>query len=265
MRQSATVLVTSLLLACAAPARADFVGLVAVREFPNQQTAVGIRDVFRVYAEFTDPSDRVDTWYGTQANPFVIQNVLANGSPGSGFFNVGGGASVNPLRPEVPGTPYDWDTWATIGETYEGEGGVPTHLSWSPVVFPPFIFGNSLTANGSIFLTSDQAPQGLGSFRVSGQDTATRVLLMQLTVLPGEHVQGQLSVGGRVFTDAGYVSFVSQSVGFSSIPAPASVLILSAAWLRPRRRCAACSLRSSVGGRVHRLPVRAIHQRHRDF
>jgi len=223
------------ILLCA-PARADFVGLTVVREFPNQQTAVGIRDVFRVYAEFTDPSDRVDTWYGTQANPFVIQNVLANGSPGSGFVNF----NLFPFRPESPDSPQKWDTWATIGETYEGEGGGPSQLSWSPAAFPAFINGNSLTAAASVFLTGQLPPQGLGSFRVVGQDTATRVLLMQLTVLPGEHVQGSLSLGGRVMSGSEYESFVAASATFTSVPGPATfsaflaVTLIRAPWCRRR-------------------------------
>jgi len=224
------IVLTAAMLFCA-PARADFAGLVALREFPNQQTAVGIRDVFRVYAEFTNPSDRVDTWYGTQANPFVIQNVLANGSPGSGFVNF----NSFPFRPEIPGTPLDWETYATLGETYEGEGGGPTFLGAS-FGFPSFIDGNSLTANASVFLTSDHASQGLGSFRVIGQDTATRVLLMQLTVLPGEHVQGTLNIGGRVVAPGGYSAFVAPLQTFTSIPSAGSAVAMTFGLVALRRR-----------------------------
>jgi len=237
MRHANLILIAALAAALApvAPARADFVGLTVVREFPNQTVVLGVvRDVFRVYAEFTNPNDRVDTWFGTSANPFVIQNVLADGSPGSGFFQAGATSS---FPPEAPGSPLDWDTWATIGSTWEGENGVGSNLSWSPVAFPAFINGNSLTAAASVFLLTEFPPQGLGSFRVTGEDTATRVLLMQLTVMPGEHVQGVVSVGGRISIGEGYIQFVAATQTFSSIPtAGAWPMLVAVMGVRRHRR-----------------------------
>jgi len=216
------IVLTATVLPCVA-ARADFTGLVAVREFPNQMTSGGLRDVFRVYAEFTNPTDRVDTWYGTEANPFLIQNVLVNGSPGSGFFR----HSFGSLPPEIPGTPNDWNTWATIGTTWENEMNQGSFLG--AFSLPPFRNGNQITSSvGSIFLTSPAAPDGLGNFRISGADTALRTLVMQLTVMPGEQVQGMINLGGRIDTGAGYASFTALSQTFTSVPSPATMALFIA-------------------------------------
>src|SRR5262249_14740603 len=93
--------------------KADYVGLVTIIE-PLGASPAGPRDVYRVYAEFTNPTDRVDSWFGDAQDPLAIQTVLADGStPGTGFTNFGGTGGI--LAPKVPGTIRDWDTYATIG------------------------------------------------------------------------------------------------------------------------------------------------------
>lgn len=228
------IVLTATVLLCA-PARADFTGLVAVREFTNQLTVAGPRDVFRVYAEFTSATDRVNSWFGTAGDPFMIQNILSDGSLGSGFTNFG--TSISNLPPEIPGTPLDWDTWATIGITNgaEGENGV----NWASLSlnFPAFIPGNTVTGVDASISVLSEAGQGLANWRVQGQDTALRVLLMQLVVLPGEHVQGQISVGGRIDTGSGYEPFVAAVQTFNSVPGPGGLAMMAwPAWWRTRHR-----------------------------
>src|SRR2546423_14713041 len=82
-------------------AQADFVRLVPALEFPHQSTINGPRDVYLVYAEFTNPLDRVRTWDGTAQTPFTIQNTLSDGTTlGTGFYNFGGG-TVPPDGPSA--------------------------------------------------------------------------------------------------------------------------------------------------------------------
>src|SRR5687767_10686837 len=65
-----------------------------------------VRDVYRVYAEFTQPIDRVNSWgAGGNLGSGGICNILSNGSLGSGFYN----NDVNP--PPCP----NWETHGTIG------------------------------------------------------------------------------------------------------------------------------------------------------
>ena len=220
-------------------ARADYVDLAVILESAGQITFAGPRDVYRVYAEFTNPTDRVDAWYGTPDHPFTIQNVLANGtSLGTGFQNFGGIGGT--LPPEVPGSVLDWDTWATIGVAYLDEAA-PDYLNVTPG-FPTFISGNSVTAdNASVFLSDTTAPQGRADFRVIGNDTALRVLLMQLVVNVGEHVRGTINVDGQIGAPGSYTPFSAVGQTFSSVPGPGGLAALVVAGIvcGRRRRLAA--------------------------
>jgi len=226
--RTATTLIVGAAMSCSGvgAASADFVGLAVVLESAGQMTAAGPRDVYRVYAEFTNPTDRIDAWYGTEMNPFTIQNVLGDGiTLGSGFTNFGGVGGI--LPPEVLGTVRDWDTWATIGVAYLDEAA-PEYLSVTPA-FPAFISGNSLTANASsVFLAVPDAPQGQGNFRVVGHDSELRVLLMQLVVNVGEHVRGTINIDGNaVNSSTGLATpFTAINQSFSSVPGSGPLLVL---------------------------------------
>lgn len=208
-----------------APVRADFVGLKAVLEFPSANTLNGPRDVYHVFAEFTNPADRVNTWYGTAVNPFTIQNVLADGvTLGSGFTNFGGPDSQ--LPPKAPGGSDQWDTFATIGVRFQSEEP-PFSAVGFPGAFPQFIPGNSVTSsNGVISTVPASSVQGQADFRVTGGDTSLRVLLMQLTVNVGEHVRGTINLDGQRMTGSGYQSFTALGATFNSVPAPGMMALL---------------------------------------
>ena len=215
--------------------RAAFVGLAAVLEFPSADTAAGPRDVYHVFAEFTNPTDRVNSWFGTARNPMVIQNVLADGTTlGSNFTNFGG--QFGNLPPEVAGTVRDWDTFATIGIRNGSEapfGGDETMLSAPPNF--SFITGNSLTAVASLSVPPS-APQGRANYRILGGDTALRVLLMQLVVNVGEHVRGTISISGQVSTALAVEDYTFINQTFSSVPSPSVVALLGTFFLRCKRR-----------------------------
>lgn len=215
--------------------QAAFVGLTAVLEFPSAITPAGPRDVYHIFAEFTNPTDRVNSWFGTTRNPMVIQNVLADGATlGSNFTNFGG--QFGNLPPEVAGGVRDWDTFATIGIRNGSEapfGNDQTMLSAPPNF--SFITGNSLTAVASLSVPPS-APQGRANYRILGGDTALRVLLMQLVVNVGEHVRGTISVSGQASTALGVEDYTLINQTFSSVPSPGGPALLATFLLRCKRR-----------------------------
>jgi len=230
-----TILVIACVAVAGAPrsAHADYAGLVTIIE-PLGPSPAGPRDVYRVYAQFTNQTDRVDAWYGAADHPFTIENVLADGtSLGTGFTNFGGSGGT--LPPETPGSARDWDTWATIGVAYgdEAPGGDATSL---PNPFPVFINGNSVTSSqGVVTLSPPNAVQGRADFRIQGNDTELRVLLMQLVVNVGQHVKGTINISGEVGGPGNYTSFTALDQTFTSIPEPgslAALLLLGAFSLR---------------------------------
>jgi len=220
----------------ASTTNADYVGLAAILESAGQMTAAGPRNVYRVYAEFTNPTDRVNAWYGLAGHPFTIQNVLADGvTLGSGFTNFGGSAGT--LPPEVPGTVRDWDTWATIGITNGSEGPDGLDDAMLSPGFPVFISGNMLTASNASISIPLASLQGRADWRVVGNDTNLRVLLMQLVVNVGQHVRGTINVHGEVDVPiVGLVEFTALDQTFTSVPAPGVLAALSLASLCTGRR-----------------------------
>jgi hypothetical protein len=204
MKRSALVALTSAacVIVASKRARGELVGLDVVLVADNQQAGGGVRDVYHVYATFTDSSDRVNAWGGGgELGIGVIENVLAAGGPGTGFINLGGAGAVS--APYAPGASNDWDTFPTIGLRYwalEQNGDGTTLFPGTPT----FIAGNSWTApaaGGGVFMAPGDEAQGRADYIVGGipvsisepDDTALRTLIMQLTVPDGEHVHGTIA------------------------------------------------------------------------
>src|SRR5207244_3003256 len=98
------------------PASADLVGLRFFREgsygLPNPPGPP--LWIYRVYAEFTEPSDSIYAWGGGPTlGSAQIANISITGSPGTGFTNTPNDPSGN-LAPDHPYTARDWDTYMTI-------------------------------------------------------------------------------------------------------------------------------------------------------
>lgn len=208
-------------------AQADLIGLVVFREAPG---AGGVgpappgpeRWIYRVYAEFSDPRHRVSSWIGASASG-GIWNILEDGSPGSGFTNIPNGETSN-TAPMFSGLGTDWDTYMTIGVQY-GFQGPDGGFDYTTVsAGTPLFIANGTTSwtGGGVFLFPNTL-QGHADYRVSGNDTDRRVLLMQLVVNAGEHVGGSLSVGWRPLDGSGVIS----TEQFTSIPAPAAHWLLA--------------------------------------
>ena len=121
-----------------AGARASSVSLVPVLEVASQQTNAGLRDIYRVYAQFENPADRVHRWYGNAASPMIIQNVLNDGvTLGTGFTQFGGAGGQ--FAPKSPGTTRDWDTFATLGVLFGSEAPNGSDRTTLSPGFPVFI------------------------------------------------------------------------------------------------------------------------------
>jgi len=230
-----SILVAGPSLIASTPTLASYTGLRTVLEFASQPMAGGPRDVYRVYAEFTNPADRVNAWYGNQTNPMSIVNFVDDSALGSGFFQFG-----NPNHQTAPYSvtgSLEWDTFVTIGVRIgsEAPGGLDA-TTLSPG-FPQFIVGNTFFQTDAAVFVPQSAPQGRADWRVTGNDTNLRVMLMQLTVMPGQHVRGTINVDGQFWNGTGYENFTALGQTFASIPAPGILTVFAvAAGVRGRSR-----------------------------
>jgi hypothetical protein len=233
-------LAVGLVLFAAASAHADLVGLRVFRE-----TAGGgppppgaERWVYRVYAEFTDPGDRVFFWGASSSlGTATIVNITSAGLPGSGFTNVPDDSSGN-RAPDQPFSARDWDTYMTIGVRYGAQG--PGGFDYTVIggATPTFIANGSsvwTTNQGGAGLSDITALQGTAGYWIQGNDTDRRVLLMQLVVNAGEHVAGTVGIWWK----SGIDSTLMPNLTFNSVPCPSCMTILMpfiSATLRSRRR-----------------------------
>ena len=222
----------------ASPANAELAGLRVFREEPG---GTGVappgppRWIYRVYAEFTEPTDVVASW-GTGLARWGfggVWNVTQDGTPGSGFTNIPNDLTGD-LAPFASGTPADWDTYMTIGVLYGIQGPGFSDYTTPFALTPLFITNgsNEWTGPGGVLLFGD-VQQGFANYRVNGNDTDRRVLLMQLVVNAGEHVHGSIGLSWRSL-DAPFVS--TADVAFTSLPAPSATLILMLLGFRPNRK-----------------------------
>ena len=228
---------SAMILSCTA--QAVLTGLVVTQEPPPPfipPPTGGPRTIYHVFAEFDNPSDRVNVWGGGgELGSGIIQNVLADGiTLGTGFTQIGGaGGQLAPYEDRFR----LWDTYMTIGvsDGTEAPGGndATTQIPGTPI----FISGTTWTApfnGGGVFITPDDI-QGRADYRVIGNDTNLRVLLMNLVVNQGQHVQGTIGVAWGV--DGVYGSgVVTSGLTFSSIPAPGAWVLLCSGLVGVHRR-----------------------------
>jgi hypothetical protein len=193
------------------------------------------RTIYHIYALFDDPADRVNAWGGGGSFGLGrIENVLPNGSLGSGFTNIGAASEGN-VPPYSPGTSRDWDTYMTIGVRYGNEAPGSIVLPTGDPL--PFIEGPVWLAPDSgagLAITPDDA-QGRADYRIIDSDTQFTVLLMQLVVNQGEHMRGTIGVnwsGGDGIAGA----VTSTGLTFTSVPAPAAGALLAGVLVAAARR-----------------------------
>jgi hypothetical protein len=228
------------MLAPSSPAQGSLVGLRVeqVESGGGAPPTIDGPSIYHVFAEFTEGADRVLAWgiVGKLFGQGGIENLNSAGSgPGTGFINVG--PSTGP--PSSPGTPRDWDTYATLGVRYLSQlpaGADPP--AYSPG-FPPFIFGTALEVPtfGMAVLISPLPANiyGRADFINEGADDARRVLLMQLVVAANQHVHGTIGVlwNGSSAPSNGTVA---NDLTFSTVPGPGALALLGFACLIGSRR-----------------------------
>lgn len=196
------------------------------------------RDVYRVYANFTLPTDYVTAIAGSELiGHLVIQNTDAGGvALGTGFFNPGGSGSN--LAPSSPASGNYYGTYATIGisDTTQAQtvAGSPVDQTTLSPGFPNFIAGNSLDSNGAAWFTAGPVAQGQASYINAGADTLLAVQIMQLSVNHGQNVRGTVSVSSSSGPTP-YAIANGQTFN-SSVPAPGALALLGLAGLVGSRR-----------------------------
>jgi MYXO-CTERM domain-containing protein len=225
-------------------ANAEYLGLT-VELHTTVNVPAGLRDVYRVYANFSLGSDRLFNWGGGTADPVTIRNnVGANGGPlGGGFFNAGLGTSQAPTAYSISlNAATAWDTFATIGVAIAEQGSGPSatfptidQTQLSPG-FPVFGNANQFSYGGATF-----APGSGPGFEqnradyVNDLDLDLRVMMMQLTVIAGQHVAGTVAqVAWQNDGVAGGGTALQQT--FDSFPAPGALALLGMAGLVGSRR-----------------------------
>jgi hypothetical protein len=153
-----TAATSGCLIACAA-AEGGVVGLYVAAE-PPVVVQGEERWIFRIYAQFDSPNDRVNAWSGGgDFGPGTIQTIGPCG-PGAAFFNPGGGGSQK--APYSTNGVLEYGTFMTIGVPL-GQLA-PEGLDQTTVIpgTPTFINGNTWTApasGGGVYVTP-RADQG---------------------------------------------------------------------------------------------------------
>ena len=81
------------------------------------------RDVWRIYAVFSDPGDWLTSVAGSPTlGNLTVQTINAFGNaPGGNFVNPAGGSATAPTYKVLP-TQLEWDTFVTIGLAFVPEG-----------------------------------------------------------------------------------------------------------------------------------------------
>jgi hypothetical protein len=202
------VLVTVSAMAIAAPSHGAFMG---VTHSPHTQvsTPSGLRQVYRVYAVFTDPGDRLVSWGSIPNIPYatMFRTLACTNVPGSNFYNAPNGSTA-PSQKAVDAIPHtQWDTFARIGVSIADQGsGIaplgPDMTTLSPG-FPAFAMGNIwTTTNAAVFIagTGPGTEQGLAGYAGDG-DPQLRVLMAQITTLVGDGLS--IRVGSITWIPAG--------------------------------------------------------------
>lgn len=237
----------------ASPAQAAYTGLSV-----QLHTSVTIGgqgyDVYRVYANFSDPGDRLVGVFGSPSlGATTIQTRNAGDTAlGNVLYNTPGGVTA-PSQSAIDASPErQWDTFATIGLSIVDQSPYGDFT----FVTPGFvgIAGNNYTiTNGGWFSipTFDHdnnpstpqipPPQTLAGWTGDG-DLPLRVMLMQLTVQAGENVRGTINIdiyppmgggGGQTVVHQPFQTFNSYTA-----PGPSVLALLGAAGFvrRGRRR-----------------------------
>jgi len=218
-------------------ASANYLGLSVVQGTGS----VGgvLRNVYRVYANFSDPNDYLTAVSGspTLGNMVIQSRNAADSGAGSNFVNVTGGGSTAPSAYQLTQTPEAaFDSFVTIGVSVSDQapGGDTTGLSPG---FTGIANGiNQINSNNAGWFTTGPQEQGRAGFAGDG-DPLLRVLIAQLTVSSTSQVKGTVAISG--VNNAGLLppaAFTVSGQTFNSAPAPGALALLGMAGLVGARR-----------------------------
>jgi hypothetical protein len=205
-----------------------------------------LRDVWRVYALFSDPDDYLTTVAGSPTLGNLIIRTLNPTGTGSGglFINPIGGGATPPYFTYI-GTQVQWDTYVTIGLSSWGDPNGPAHqMADTTGLSPGFLQGiwntGFLNSDNVGWFTPGPVPQGRAGNGVNFGGT-WGVLFLQLTVNAGNRVAGTVAIGGVNNNPAGggIVFQTNADQTFNYIPAPgilAAFGLAGVVGMRNRRR-----------------------------
>jgi hypothetical protein len=232
------------------PAQAAYNGL-SVQLHTVANIDGNIKSIYRVYANFTDPADRLYSIYGSPTlGALTLNSLNINGTgPGGAFYNSGANGNSAPSQETIGLFPNaQWDTFATIGVSVADQAPFGDQTSFSPG-FPNIAGSSFTTSNGGWFVTptfdhdnnSDTPqivnPQSEAGFAGDG-DVLNRVMFLQLTVNAGEHVAGTVNLA--VFNNSGVAGGAGSQIiaqqTFNSVPVPSALALLGVASLVGSRR-----------------------------
>ncbi|HWB19618.1 MAG TPA: hypothetical protein VG711_04900 [Phycisphaerales bacterium] len=236
-----------ILMACAcspliltSSTRANFLGLSAIFEYNDGNG----HDIYRVYADFEDTTGGVIACTGTAANPLTIQSRRNNDSQfGDNFYNPGIPSQGNYAPLSNSSAEVLNGTFVTIGvHTYNVLNSITGSYFDHSDPFPDFIANSNNFVSASIrwgtLYYTHPVFYSVGSYVNEGNDTATRVLIMQLAVSQGDSVRGTLNIKiGNTFSTP--QTYLGQTFNSYQAPAPAALplLAMSALFTRRRRLC----------------------------
>ena len=237
-------------------------GQTASADFQNvsieQHTTVSIGgsdyDVFRVYANFSDPNDRLVAIFGSPTlGSLTIESRNSDDTGvGGAVYNAPGMGNLAPTEDQIATNPdREWDTFGTIGLSVWEQSPYGNMAAITPQF--PNLEGTTYTmSNGAWYIvpTFDHdnnagtpqipPPQTQAGWTGDG-DVALRVLALQLTVPAGGNVRGIINIDWFPPPGQGQGEAVVhqpfQTFNSFTVPGPGSLTLLGlAALLRRRRR-----------------------------
>ena len=192
LRTQMSSLVMALIAFVAVPNRAAYSAFwgVSVDFHTSIETPSGPKDVYRLYAHFTQGDDRVFAWGGL---PIIGTTEFSTGPCDKLPFYEGFGLTTSPSQALIDLVPLtQWETFATIGVSISDQG-VPSDQTTLSPGFPAFIQGDHLLLTEAVVWAPMTAPQARADFAGDG-DSQLRVLLAQFAVEEDQYIFGHITI-----------------------------------------------------------------------
>jgi hypothetical protein len=206
-------------------------------------------DVWRLYANFSDPGDRLVAGFGgqlpTYPNLVVESRNASDTGAGNPFFAVPGNITAPTQAQIAMNAGLQWHSFVTIGVPIADLAPEGDQIILTPGF--PGVSGTVWTLTNDLWFVPPTIPdvggtppmQSVAGWTGDG-DAQLRVMLMQLTVRAGENVRGTVNLdwfppvgqgGGNVVIHQPFQTFNS-----FAIPTPSAVAVLAIAALMRRSR-----------------------------